>query len=96
MAVAEKYRVERDFKWMGVDYGRGDSISRDTILSDKQVGKSKLGTLQRTGFIGLDPMSRPFDKMTKTDLVDYGREVGADVDQNMVKKDLIAAIEGVV
>ena len=96
MAVAEKYRVQRDFKWMGVPYSRGDSISRDTILSDEQVGKSKLGTLQRTGYIGLDALSRPLDELTKTDLVDYGREVGADVNQNMVKKDLISAIEGVL
>ncbi len=96
MAIAEKYRVQRDFKWMGVPYERGDSISRDTILSDVQVGKSKLGTLQRTGYIGLDAVSRPLDKLTKTELVDYGREVGAEVDQNMVKKDLVSAIEGVL
>ncbi len=96
MAVAAKYRVQRDFKWMGVPYARGDSISRDTILSDVQVGKSKLGTLQRTGYIGLDLVGRPLSDLTKTELVDYGREVGADVDQNMVKKDLISAIEGVL
>ena len=96
MAVAAKYRVQRDFKWMGVPYARGDSISRDTILSDVQGGKSKLGTLQRTGVSGLDTASRPLGGMTKTELVDYGREVGADVDQNMVKKDLVSAIEGVV
>ncbi len=96
MAVAAKYRVQRDFKWMGVPYARGDSISRDTILSDVQVGKSKLGTLQRTGYIGLDLVGWPLSDLTKAELVDYGREVGAEVDQNMVKKDLITAIEGVL
>ncbi len=96
MAVTAQYPVLTSFKWMGVDYVRGGSISRDTILSDAQVGKSKLGTLQRTGFIGLDPLTRPLTGMNKAELVDYGREVGADVHQNMVKKDLISAIEGVL
>ncbi len=96
MAVAEQYRVLRDFKYRGVPYARGDSISRDTILADTQVGVSKLGTLQRVKYIELDSQTRPLDEMTKADLVDYGREVGAEVDQNMVKKDLITAIEGVL
>ena len=95
MAVAAKYPVLKPLKWMGVSYARGDSINRDTILSDAQVGKSKLGTLQRTGFIGLDA-SRPLGGMTNAELVDYGREVGADVHPNMVKTDLISAIEGVL
>jgi hypothetical protein len=94
MAVAEKYRVVRPLKWRGVSYDRGDSISRDTILADEQVGVSRLGSLQRTGYISLDPETRPLDKMTKADLVDYGREVGADVNPNMVKADLISAIQG--
>ena len=94
MAVAEKYRVLRPFKWMGVPYVRDDSISRETILKEKQVGESRLGSLQRTRFI--EVAGRSLADMTKTELVDYGREVGAEVDPNMVKKDLVAAIEGVL
>jgi hypothetical protein len=90
MAVAEKYRVDRGFKWMGVPYERGDSISRATFLKNKQVGESRLGSMQRTGFISI---SRSLDGMTKPELVDYGREVGAEVDPNMLKDDLVAAIE---
>lgn len=91
MAVAEKYRVDRGFKWMGQQYERGDSISRATFLNNKQVGKSRLGAMQRNGFISI---VRPLDSMSKADLVDYGREVGAEVDPNMLKDDLVAAIEG--
>ncbi len=90
MAVAEKYRVDRGFKWMGQRYERGDAISRATFLKNKQVGESRLGSMQRTGFISI---SRPLDTLTKAELVDYGREVGAEVDPNMLKDDLIAAIE---
>jgi hypothetical protein len=93
MAVAEQYRVKKPLKWLGVSYDRGDSIGRDTILADERVGISRLGSLQRTGFIELDPVTRPLDKMTKADLVDYGREVGADVNPNMVKADLVVAIQ---
>ena len=92
-AVAEKYRILRPVKWMGVDYVRDDVITRATILKEKQVGVSRLASMQRQGFM---EMVRSFDTLTKAELVDYGREVGADVDQNMVKKDLIAAIEGVL
>ncbi len=91
MAVAEKYRVDRGFKWMGQQYDRGDSISRATFLKETQVGKARLGAMQRNGFISI---VRPLDGMTKPELVDYGREVGAEVDPNMLKDDLIAAIEG--
>ena len=90
MAVAEKYRVDRGFKWMGQQYDRGDSISRATFLNNKQVGKSRLGAMQRNGFISI---IRSVDTLTKAELVDYGREVGAEVDPNMLKDDLIAAIE---
>jgi hypothetical protein len=96
MPVAEKYRVVKGFRWMGAAYERGDSISRAAFLADSRVGESRLGSMQRTGFIMLDPATRPLDKMTKADLVDYGREVGATVDPNMVKKDLITAIQGVL
>ncbi len=96
MAVVDKYRVLRPLKWMGVDYVRDDVITRDTILKEQQVGVSRLASLQRTGFLEPDAATRAVDQMTKTDLVDYGREVGADVHQNMVKKDLITAIEGVL
>ena len=90
MAVAEKYRVDRGFKWMGQQYERGDSISRATFLKETQVGKAKLGAMQRTGFISI---ARSIDTLNKAELVDYGREVGAEVDPNMRKDDLIAAIE---
>lgn len=90
MAVVEKYRVDHRFKWMGRQYERGDSISRATILKEKQVGLSKLGSLQRTGFLSI---VRSLDTLTKPELVDYGQEVGAEVDPNMRKEDLIAAIE---
>ena len=93
MAVAEKYEVLRPMKWLGKAYEPGDAIARDTILSDKQVGASKLGTLQRVGYIRLDPRTRPVDKMTKAELVDYGREIGANVSPSMVKADLIEEIE---
>jgi len=36
---------------------------------------------------------RDLTKMTKPDLVEFGRTIGADVDPNMVKKVLVAAIE---
>lgn len=94
MAVAEQYRVNRGFKWMGTQYERGDSISRATILSNKQVGEARLGSLQRIGHIELDPVTRPIDKMLKADLIDYGREIGAEVSQKMLKADLIEAIRG--
>ncbi len=94
--TVEKYRVEHAMKWKGAPYARGDSLSRDMILSDIQVGKSKLATLLRLGWLVPDPVTRPLDKMTKAELVDHGRDMGVDVDQNMVKKDLIAAIEGVL
>ena len=90
MAVAEKYRVDRGFKWMGQQYERGDSISRATFLKETQVGKAKLGAMQRTGFISI---VISIDTLNKAELVDYGREVGAEVDPNMRKDDLIAAIE---
>ena len=90
MAVAEKYRVDRGFKWMGQQYERGDSISRATFLKETQVGKAKLGAMQRTGFISI---VRSIDTLNKAELVDYGREVGAEVDPNMRKDDLITAIE---
>jgi hypothetical protein len=90
MAVAEKYRVRRTLKFNGRAYEAGDAIDRAAIIS---VDPSKLGSLTRTGFIELDPVARPLDKMTKADLIDYGREIGAAVDQAMVKADLIAAIE---
>ena len=90
MAVAEKYRVDRGFKWMGQHYERGDSISRATFLKETQVGKAKLGAMQRNGFISI---VRSIDTLNKAELVDYGREVGAEVDPNMRKDDLIAAIE---
>ncbi len=75
---------------MGVQYDRGDSISRATFLKETQVGKAKLGAMQRNGFISI---VRSLDTLTKPELVDYGREVGAEVDPNMLKDDLIAAIE---
>ncbi len=75
---------------MGVQYERGDAISRATFLKEKQVGKTRLGAMQRTGFISI---ARSVDGMTKPELVDYGREVGAEVDPNMLKEDLVAAIE---
>jgi hypothetical protein len=92
-AVAE-YKARRGFKWLGVSYERGDRISRATFLADTQVGESRLGSMQRTGII--EPVNRPVDKMTKNELVAYGREVGADVHPNMNKADLAAAIEGVL
>lgn len=93
MPVAEKYEVLRPMKWLGKSYEPGDAIARDAILSDRQVGASKLGTLQRVGYIRLDPQTRPFGKMTKAELVEYGREIGADVTQGMLKADLIEEIE---
>ena len=75
---------------MGQQYERGDAISRTAFLKETQVGKARLGAMQRTGFISI---VRPLDGMTKPELVDYGREVGAEVDPNMLKDDLIAAIE---
>ena len=90
MAVAEKYRAKRPFKFNGRRIEQGDSVDRDYIL---KVSPEKLRVLQVTGFIELDPVTRPLDKMTKADLVDYGREVGAEVNPNMVKADLVAAIE---
>ena len=93
MTVAE-YKARRGFKWRGVSYERGDTISRATFLADKAVGVSRLGSMQRTGYI--EPVNRPVAGMTKTDLVAYGREVGADVNPNMNKADLTSAIEGVL
>ncbi len=90
MAIVEKYRVDRGFKWMGQQYKRGDVISRATILAEKQVGKAKLGAMQRNGFFSPD---RSIDTLNKAELVDYGREVGAEVDPTMRKDDLRAAIE---
>ena len=91
MAVAEKYHVNKGFKWLGRQYDRGDAISRSTILADVRVGEARLGSLQRTGFISL--VNRPLDAMTKAELVDYGREVGAEVTPNMTKAVLVGAIE---
>jgi len=90
MAVAEKYRAKRPFKFNGRQIEQGDSVERDYIL---KVSPEKLRVLQVTGFIELDPVTRPIGKMSKADLVDYGREVGADVNPNMVKADLVEAIE---
>ncbi len=92
MAVVSEYEFDKPTKWMGVSYGRGDRISKATILAEKQVGVSRLASLQRNGF--MHPVNRPLDKMSKADLVDYGREVGADVGPNMIKADLLEAIEG--
>ena len=96
MPVVEKYRVRQSFKWLGKQYQPGDAISRDTILSDAQVGESKLGTLQRVRFIEPDPQTRPLDKMTKSELVEYAREVGASVDPNWRKSDILEEIEGAI
>lgn len=93
MPVIEKYRVRQPFKWLGTQYEAGDAISRDTILSDEQVGASKLATLQRVRFIEPDPQTRSLDKLTKAELVDYAREIGATVDPNWLKADVREAIE---
>lgn len=93
MPVVEKYRVRQSFKWLGVQYKPGDAISRETILSDANVGESKLGTLQRVRFIEPDPQTRSLDKMTKSELVEYAREVGASVDPNWRKSDVLEAIQ---
>ena len=90
MAVAEKYRVDKGFKWMGHQYERGDAISRATFLKEKQIGEARLGAMQRTGFISVVEDWRTF---TNTNMVEYGREVGADVHPNMLKADLVDAIE---
>jgi hypothetical protein len=94
MTVVAEYKARRGFKWLGVSYERGDTLSRDTFLKDTQVGESRLGSMQRTGYI--EPVNRPISKMTKADLLSYGREVGADVNPNMNKTDLVSAIEGVL
>ncbi len=91
MAVAEKYRVDKPFKWLGQQYERGDAISRSTILSDTRVGEARLGSLQRVGFISL--VDRPLSEMNKAELVDYGHEVGAKVSSNMTNAVLIKTIE---
>jgi hypothetical protein len=91
MAVAEKYRVVRDFKFNGRDFQRGDAIERAYIVA---VAPEKEGTLLRTRFIELAPHQRDLSKMTKSDLVELGRTVGATVDPNWRKADLIEAIEG--
>ena len=91
MAVAEKYRARRGFKYSGRRFEMGEPIDRSYIINDG--GETKLRVLQRAGFIELDPVTRPLDKMTKADLIEYGREVGADVQHNMTKTDLLAAIK---
>ena len=78
---------------MGQQYERGDAISRSAILADTQVGEARLGSMQRVGMISLDPETRSLGKMTKAELVDYGREIGADVNPNMTKTVLIETIE---
>lgn len=93
MPVAEAYRVLHRFQWQGRWYDRGDAISRDAILSAGEVGLSKLGSLQRTRFIDLDPVTRPLDKFTVDELIEHGRELGAEVKRGMRKTDLIRAIE---
>lgn len=94
MPVAEQYRVVRDLKFNGRQFERGDSIARDYILGSPRP--EMLGTLQRTGFIELDPVTRPLDKMTKAELIDYAREVDAEVNTNMRKDDLLDAIQEVL
>lgn len=96
MPVVEKYRVRQSFKWLGVQYKPGDAISRETILSDKQVGESKLGTLQRVRFIEPDPQTRPLEGMSKSELVEYAREVGARVDPNWRKAEILEEIQGAI
>ena len=96
MAVFEKYRILKPVKWMGTDYVRDDVLTRTTILKEKQVGVSRLASLQRNGFMEPLLADKPLAKMSNPDLVDYGREVGADVHPNMLKKDMVAAIEGVL
>lgn len=90
MAVVEKYEVLRTLKFNGRDFERGDAIDRAYIVS---VAPEKEGTLVRTGFIGLAPHQRDLNKMTKAELVDFGRDIGATVDHNWRKDDLIDAIE---
>jgi hypothetical protein len=93
MPVAEQYRVLNRFQWMGTWYDRGDAISRDAILAAGEVGMSKLGSLQRTRFIDMDPVTRPLSKLTVDELIEHGREVGAEVKRGMTKRDLVTAIE---
>ena len=93
MTVVSEYEADRGFKWLGVSYERGDHISKATMLADEQVGASRLASMQRNGFF--EPVNRPISGMTKSDLVEYGREVGAEVHPNMNKADLTEAIEGV-
>jgi len=88
--MVEKYRVTRDFKFNGRQFARGDAIDRAYIVN---VDPAKEGTLVRTRFIELAPHQRDLSKMTKTELVEFGRNIGATVDQNWVKADLIDAIE---
>ncbi len=88
--IVEKYRVVRDFKFNGRNFERGDAIDRSYIVD---VAPEKEGTLVRTRFIELAPEMRDLTKMTKADLVEFGRTIGADVDPNMVKSVLVDAIE---
>ena len=93
MAVAEKYEVLHPMKYRGVSYEVGEAIARDTILADKQVGVAKLGTLQRVGYIRLDPATRPIKSMKVAELLDYGLEIGADVTRGMTKPVMLEEIE---
>lgn len=91
--MIERYRVLNRFQWHGQWYERGDAISRDVILADANVGVSRLGSLQRTRFIEPDPVTRPLDKMTKAELIDHARDLGASFDASWRKSDILEAVQ---
>ena len=85
-----RYKWTQARKFNGRQYERGDTITRDEILA---VNPEKLGTLERVRLIEPDPLTNPVDKMTKDELIQHARDIGAKVDHNWRKAQIREAVE---
>ena len=94
MPVVDAYRVNRELKFNGRQYAVGDAIPHDAIVEvDRRLGSDKLGSLLRTRWIEPDPVTRPLTEMTKDELIEHGRNIGAEFQASWKKADIRAAIE---
>ena len=77
-------------KFNGRQFEAGDAIERDYIMD---VQPQKLGTLLRTRYIEVDPVTRPVDKMTKAELVEYAADLGVEVSSSWRKDEILEAVK---
>ena len=90
--MTEAYRAMRDFTFNGRHISAGDRVERAWIVG---VAPEKEGTLLRTRFIeAVGFTGDDLGRKSKPELVEFARTLGATVDPNWRKADLIEAIRG--